>query len=316
MLQLLTNILRGVARLFAGNLIPGEPLTRDPVSTFFKTLSLTVLGRNVRVRCEDAEAWALLVANYAQMQGELKTADLSYTVRREKASSAFVIRRNGQEPLIASDDSEFLFLFEKDMTIELQELRPDLYFIHAAVVEFTGKALMLVGASGCGKSMTTWALLHHGFRYLSDELGPVDLKTFKVYPYPHALCLKAEPPGSYLLPEKTLYTSRTLYVPVEDLPSGVVKGPIPLAAIFFLCYRPEGSAPTVQPISKAAAGVHLLANALNPLAHPGDGLDGAIEIAARDACFELLTADLPRTCTLVKATLKWELPGGSIRSVG
>jgi hypothetical protein len=283
---------------------------------FFKTLSLTVLGRNVRVRCEDAEAWALSVANYAQMQGELKAPDLSYTVRREKASSAFVIRRNGQEPLIASDDSELLFLFEKNITIELQKLRPDLYFIHAAVVEFTGKALMLVGESGSGKSMTTWALLHHGFRYLSDELGPVDLKTFRVYPYPHALCLKSEPPDAYALPQKTLHTSRTLHVPVEELPSRVVKSPMPLAAIFFLRYCPEASAPSVQPISKAAAGARLIANALNPLAHPGDGLDGAIEIAARAACFELLTADLPRTCTLVKATLKWELPGGSIRSVG
>jgi hypothetical protein len=46
---------------------------------------------------------------------------------------------------------------------------------------------MLVGESGSGKSTTAWALLHHGCCYFSDELGPVDLQTGEVYPYPHAL---------------------------------------------------------------------------------------------------------------------------------
>lgn len=205
---------------------------------------------------------------------------------------------------MASDDSEFLFLFEKDMTIELQKLRRDLYFVHSAVLEFAGTAFMLVAASGNGKSTITWELLHHGFRYLSDELGPVDLKTLKVYPYPRALCLKDKPPGLYPLPQKTLYTSRTLHVPIEGLPSGVGRGPTPLMAIFFLRYCPEASGPAIQAISRAEAGARLLVHALNPLAHLGDGLDGAIEIIRRSAHFKLSAADLPATCSLVKATVK------------
>ncbi len=205
---------------------------------------------------------------------------------------------------MASDDSEFLFLFEKDMTIELQKLRRDLYFVHSAVLEFAGTAFMLVAASGSGKSTITWELLHHGFRYLSDELGPVDLKTLKVCPYPRALCLKDKPPGLYPLPEKTLYTSRTLHVPIEGLPSGVGRGPIPLGAIFFSRYCPEASGPAVQAISRAEAGARLLVHALNPLAHLGDGLDGAIEITRRIPPFKLFTADLPATCALVKTTVK------------
>jgi hypothetical protein len=277
---------------------------RNSAITSWGTLLFTVLGCNVTVQCKDAEARALLMTNYGHMQRSHDAADLTYAVGRQQASAAFFIARGGQEPLLASDDGEFLFVFEKEMTIALQTFRQDLYFVHAAVLEYAGNALMLVAESGGGKSITSWALLHHGFRYLSDELGPVDLKTLEVYPYPHALCLKNEPPPAYPLPKRTLYTSRTLYVPTGDLPSGVASTPIPLGTIFFLYYCPEASSPAVRPTSKAEAGARLYAHALNPLAHPEDGLDGAIDIVTGSSCFELLTADLPTTCRLVKTTMK------------
>ena len=44
-------------------------------------------------------------------------------------------------------------------------------------------------------------------------------------------------------------------------------------------------------------------NALNPLAHRRDRLGAAIEIVARNVCFELYTADLSAACTLVRVTL-------------
>jgi hypothetical protein len=104
-----------------------------------------------------------------------------------------------------------LFLFEKEMTVEIEKLRPDLYFVYAAVLALEHAAVMLVGESGSGKSTTTWASLHHGRRYFSDELGPLNLQTGEVYPHPHALCLKDVPPGPYPLPKNTLYTAHTPY---------------------------------------------------------------------------------------------------------
>jgi hypothetical protein len=206
--------------------------------------------------------------------------------------------------LIASDPGELLFLFDKELTVELEKQRPDLYFVHAAVLAFGNEAVMLVGKSGSGKSTTTWALLHHGWRYFSDELGPLDLQTGEVYPYPHALCLKDVPPGSYPLPQNTLYTARALHIPTAALPSEVGEGPAPLSAIFFVQYQPKAAGPIVQPLSKAEAAAHLFANALNPLAHVGDGLDGAIQVVTRVASLKLFSADLTATCALVKATLK------------
>lgn len=267
-------------------------------------IQLSVLDCNIRVDCRDSRAESLIAANYGWFRRETKEPQLHYLISRDKTSQGFVITRDGVEPVVAADDGKFLFLIEKDMTIELQKLRRDLYFLHGAAVGFAGRAFLLVAPSGGGKSTTTWGLLHQGFHYLSDELAPVSLESMEVHPYPHAICLKKKPPKPYPLPDRTLYTSRTMHVPAKFLPSEVIRGPIPLIAIFFLQQRPQSSAPAIEPISKAEAAARLFANALNPLAHKGEGLDGAIEIVRKNLCFELTVADLSATCTLVKNILQ------------
>ena len=85
---------------------------RDPAGTILESLSLSVFDCNVKAECQDPEVLRLLVANYGHLQGGLGAADLHYVVGRRKGSPAFIITRNGQEQLTASDDGEFLFLFE------------------------------------------------------------------------------------------------------------------------------------------------------------------------------------------------------------
>jgi hypothetical protein len=94
-----------------------------------------------------------------------------------------------------------------------------------------------------------------------------------------------------------------MHVPTKFLPSEVGRGPTPLLAIFFL-QGPRSSAPGIKLISKAEAAARLFANALNPLAHAGEGLDGAIEIVRRKPCFELTIADPSATVALVNNTVQ------------
>ncbi len=267
-----------------------------------KVIELSVVDCDIRVDCADRQAESLLNSNYGWFKQPVNDAQITYRITRPGAGEGFLISRNGAYPEFARDDGDFLYIFEKDITIETQKLRPDLYFVHAAVLELDGRALALVAPSGYGKSTTTWGLLHHGFKYLSDELAPVNLTTMQVNPFPHALCLKEVPPDEYPLPKETIYTSCTAHVPPKCLPCETTAEIIPLETIFFIRFTGEISEPILKPIGKAEATVRLFTNALNPLAHSGDGLDGAMEIVSRARCFKLLYSNLKPTCELIKST--------------
>ena len=265
---------------------------------------LQIFERRVRARCDDLAIARLLEHNFGRLRSPDSgdpSADLDYSLRRH--ADGFVLERSHGEPLCAAEEGELLYLLEKDVTVELQKLRRDLYFLHSAALAWRNSAVLVIGPSGAGKSTLTWALSHHGFRYLSDELAPIDLDHLDVHAYPHALCLKAVPPEPYALPPSTLETARTLHVPASDLPGGV-GDTTRLTAIFFLQSDFSTPAePALRSISTAEAGARLLANALNPLAHAADGLDPAIAIAGRVRRFELRPGNLERTCALVLRTL-------------
>src|SRR4030095_5001668 len=180
---------------------------------------------------------------YSWFKQAFEKRHITYRITRPGTREDRLITRDGAYPVLARDDGDFLYMFEKDMTIETQKLRPDLYFVHAAVLEMDGRALALVAPSGYGKSTTTWGLLHHGFKYLSDELAPVHLTAMQVHPFPHALCLKTVPPNEYLLPEETIFTTRAAHVPTQFLPCQTTMYSLPLEAIFFVCFIGEISEP-------------------------------------------------------------------------
>jgi hypothetical protein len=264
-------------------------------------LSLGVLGVGVRIRHGAAWPRALLATHYDCMRMSVATADLTYTIAR--TNGTFHLADAGGPAATGTDPGELLLELDQDLIVQLQKRRPDLYFVHAGVLELDGRALMLVAPSGGGKSTTVWGLVHHGFRYLSDELAPIDVSRMTVHPYPRAVTLKRRPPRAYPLPGRARSTSRGFHVPTDAIAGGVGTRAVPVAAIVFLRYTADAPGPTIERIGTAQAAARLYANALNALAHPGEGIDAALHIAARTACFHVTTADLGATCALVKATL-------------
>ena len=264
-------------------------------------LTLDVVGCRVRIGCLESSVAALVRAAYGALQCDGGVADLTYTAGARVPSGACLHALDHE--VVADDDGEFLMLLETELSIEVQKRRPELFFLHAAALEHQGRAVLLIGASGAGKSTAAWGLAHAGFGYLSDELAPLDPVTLDVAPYPRALCLKADPPGAHPLPAHTLRTPRTLHVPPDALPGGVVGRPCPLDAIFFIDHRSGTQWPSVESVTKGEAAARLLANALNPLAHPAAGLDAATRIASAVPAFRLRSGALPATAALVTLTL-------------
>jgi len=269
-----------------------------PSCIYFKIFDISVA-----VTCGDPDIYGWLVKGYGALISRDLSASLNYVAGKQADGSYYLNTPEGAT-IIARVDSEFLYYFEKDLTLTLQAVRQDLYFIHGAALALAGQGCLFVAASGSGKSTTTWAALHHGFEYLSDELAPINLVNKTITPYPHALCLKAVPPAPYVLPTETLYTKRTIHVPTECLPSAVCYDTVPLKAIFFVKYHPELSEPLISPISHAQAAARLYANGLNQLAHEESGLPGAVAICQDIPAFELFTTPhLEPAIQLLRATL-------------
>lgn len=192
-----------------------------------------------------------------------------------------------------------LYALEKQLIISLQLRRPELLFVHGAVLEHDGRGYLLAAVSGGGKSTTTWALLHHGFRYMIDELALIDPASLQVHAYPHALCMKRDPPDAYpLSPDGVERLVSTVHVPVAMLPSKLGPTACALEAIVLVHYQSGLADPTLRVLGAAEATARLYTHALNALAHPYRGLDAVMQIASQARCYLLHTADLTKSCKI------------------
>lgn len=278
-----------------------QPVELNPIAGIpGKVLHLRALGCNIAIHCQASpDICRALDITFGGMRTRPAPgrANLEYTVRQTDSG---ILLEADSTPIPAEDVGDLLYLLDKSITLALQRVRTDLCFLHSgAVVGSNGRVIVLTAASGSGKSTLTWALLHHGFGYLSDELAPIDPRTLVVHGYPHALCLKRNPPEPYHLPPATLETTHTLHVPVAGTPD---QGS--LAAIFFVGHRHPQLHPILTDMSPARAAIHLYANTLNPLAHPNDGLDTIAEIVQQVPSYALNSANLGAACATIQALLE------------
>ncbi len=63
---------------------------------------------------------------------------------------------------------------------------------HAAIIEKEGRAILMPGVPGAGKSTLCTALVYNGWSLISDELALISIPDGKVYPLPKPISLKNE----------------------------------------------------------------------------------------------------------------------------
>ena len=83
-------------------------------------------------------------------------------------------------------------LFEWGMNWCIANRAHQYLIFHAAIVEKNGKAILLPGEPGAGKSTFCTALAHSGWSLMSDELALLSLSDGKVHPIPKPISLKNE----------------------------------------------------------------------------------------------------------------------------
>lgn len=162
---------------------------------------------------------------------------------------------------------------------------PDSLFVHAGVVGWRDRAIVLPGRSHAGKSTLVAELVRAGALYYSDEYAVFDQAGF-VHPYPKPLSLRqAKGPRHFRTAEILGGRTGTL--------------PLPLGVVALLQYLP-GAAWLPKSLTPAQSVLALLDNTILARSRPdfalkrlGPAVSGAIAIAgsrgeARDAALKLL----------------------------
>ena len=91
--------------------------------------------------------------------------------------------------LRTTERHEALAVLENHLAQAVAEMAPRRLFVHAGVVGWNGRAILVPGASHAGKSTLVAALLAAGATYYSDEYAVLDPQG-RVHPFPRPLRLR------------------------------------------------------------------------------------------------------------------------------
>lgn len=149
-------------------------------------------------------------------------------------------------------------ILESDLQVYIAERARNRLFVHAGVVGWQGRAIIIPGSSFSGKTTLVAALIRAGATYYSDEYAVFDRRG-RVHPYPRPLCIRQENNG------------RSKRLPVEAF--GGVPGdkPLRVGLIVFTGYQP-GKKWRTRSLSPGQAALGLLAHTVPARRRPKSAL--------------------------------------------
>lgn len=114
--------------------------------------------------------------------------------------------------------TEALEIFESDLQLQVAEMCGDKVFVHAGVVGWRGRAMVLPGTSTAGKTTLIASLARAGATYYSDEYAVFDDEG-RVHPYSKPLKVRAIAGESRIKCQPEMFGSSR---GVEPLPVGLI----------------------------------------------------------------------------------------------
>lgn len=103
-----------------------------------------------------------------------------------------LLYRDAQRLARSHDLDEVLEVLRQDLELHVANASPSKVFLHAGVVGWHGRALVLPGRTFAGKSTLVDALVQAGGSYYSDEFAVIDA-VGRVHPFARAVRLRTRP---------------------------------------------------------------------------------------------------------------------------
>ena len=273
--------------------------------------SIGVVDISLRSACRSfLEEYLSLYAPYAQgsvganaIEVEIK-AGHRYPWRR----GPFTLHSDGVPDFQVKHRYEVLPHLEWHINWQIIRNRRDYVQLHASSVEMGGRAMILVGDPGSGKSTLTAGLLSRDWSYLCDEFALIDPETRLIHPYPRALCIK-EPSfpviDSLGLPlcRKTPYQKatkgRVAFLNPLDVRPDVVGKPSPVRWVIFPKYVADAP-PTLQRMTRSEGAHELARQCFNARVFEARAVHILNDVVRGAECYRLRSAEISATCQLLQ----------------
>jgi hypothetical protein len=211
-------------------------------------------GLRVGIRTNRPEALALLPERLpvGWKAATAPTVDLLYSLRvggegpRPGLRHFHLLYRYADRLLRTQDLAEALCVLEDDLRLQVAERARNRLFVHAGVVGWQGRAILIPGRSHAGKTTLVAALVRAGATYYSDEYAVLDARG-RVHPFPCPLSLRHGP------------EERIERRSAAELGGSEGRAPLPVGLVMVTHYRP-GAPWRPRPLSPGQAAMALLAN--------------------------------------------------------
>ncbi len=216
---------------------------------------------------------------------------------------------DGNSPFKPLPLSQAYPLFEWGLNWCIAQHAHHFLMIHAAVVERDGRALILAGAPGTGKSTLCAALVLSGWRLLSDEFALVALSDGRLSALPRPISLKNAAIGivrrrfaNAVLGPEAHDTAKGTVAHLRCPPHSVDRAAERAAPahIVFPLYA-SGSPNTLSPLAKAYALVKLVDGSFNYNVLGSRGFEAAADLIGACTCHNLDFSDLDQALRLLDA---------------
>jgi hypothetical protein len=278
-----------------GEGIPLEAREVDqPVIDDYRLISIPVALRHEDGRLTEALRWHLAPFRRGQPQRDSYDIRIVQTGEDRQDKPWRVTYTRGGERLFRGSPHRVLRHALWDMHSLVHRDCRDFLFLHAGAVAGQEQRVIIPAEPEAGKSTLVASLLREGFRYLSDELAPIDPVTSGVYPFHKHIAvanagLDHIAGGAPALPYDYPDLSRELpdrHMRPADLGSSEAEaGPVDL--IVFLTPDREGP-PTLRPMSSAETVARLLDHTLNAELYGDRAMKMIARVARSAESFELI----------------------------
>jgi HprK-related kinase A len=276
----------------------------------------------VRLRSNLPEIAASIATLYAGhiLDRDEDFADFHVCVRsvagpRGYIKPQIVFELDGEQPFEPFPRREAPAVLEWGLNWAISTYANHYLLIHAACIEKDGRAAILPGEPGKGKSTLCAALVHNGWRLLSDELAVIDMADGGILPLCRPMSLKnrsiaiirALSPDAVFGP--TIADTRKGTLALLRAPGDSVRQMSERATAHYVLFPrfAEGEAAMVTERSRGTSLIGLAENAFNYQLHGRRGFERLGDIVAACRCADVVYADLPHAVTALRDL--WAEPG-------